>query len=215
MVGDIEMQPLGAHKSSSALSSMKTAPPENHLLHDSDEPLLPSVASGDRLAVNRCIRRYGPLVWSIARRLSPTPSDAEDAVQEIFLDIWRSADRFDRSRGSEKVFVTMLARRTLIDRLRNLRPRLRAETHIDEESEREGPATGRAERHAEVEEARQLLERLPLPQQRVIALSLVQGMSHAEISDSTGLPLGTVKTLLRRGIVRVRELLSERGSHER
>jgi len=209
MVGDIELPRLGAKKSSSALSIMKPAPPEHHLLQDSDEPLLPIVAGGDRLAVTRCIRRYGPLVWSIARRLSPTPADAEDAVQEIFLDIWRNAARFDRTRGSEKVFVTMLARRTLIDRLRNLRPRLRAETHIDEESECEGPETGRAERHAEVEEARQLLEQLPLPQQRVIALSLVQGMSHAEISDSTGLPLGTVKTMLRRGIVRVRELLSK------
>jgi RNA polymerase sigma-70 factor (ECF subfamily) len=209
MVGDIELPRLGAKKSSSALSIMKPAPPEHHLLQDSDEPLLPIVAGGDRLAVTRCIRRYGPLVWSIARRLSPTPADAEDAVQEIFLDIWRNAARFDRTRGSEKVFVTMLARRTLIDRLRNLRPRLRAETHIDEESDCEGPETGRAERHAEVEEARQLLEQLPLPQQRVIALSLVQGMSHAEISDSTGLPLGTVKTMLRRGIVRVRELLSK------
>jgi len=209
MVKEIELQRLGDNKSSSALSIMKHALPETHRIQESDEPLLPTVASGDRLAVSRCIRRYGPLVWSIARRLSPTPSDAEDAVQEIFLDIWRNAARFDRTRGSEKVFVTMLARRTLIDRLRSFRPRLRAETAIDEESECEGPSTGRAERAAEVEEARQLLARLPLPQQRVIALSLVHGMSHAEISESTGLPLGTVKTMLRRGIVRVRELLSE------
>ncbi len=189
---------------------MKHALPETHLIQDTDEPLLPSVASGDRLAVSRCIRRYGPIVWSIARRLSPTPADAEDAVQEIFLDVWRHAHRFDRALGSEKVFVTMLARRTLIDRLRSFRPRLRVETNLEEEdSEREGPATGRAERAVEVEEARQLLARLPVPQQRVIALSLVQGMTHAEIAESTGLPLGTVKTMLRRGIVRVRELLSD------
>jgi RNA polymerase sigma-70 factor (ECF subfamily) len=177
---------------------------------DSDEPLLPLVAGGDRLAVSRCIRRYGPLVWSIARRLSPTSEDAEDAVQEIFLDVWRHAGRFDAARGSEKVFVTLLARRTLIDRLRGLKSRLRAEIPLDDDWAVEGPATGRAERDAEVEEARALLGRLPPTQQRVIALSLVHGMSHAEISHSVGMPLGTVKTLLRRGIARVREpILSE------
>jgi RNA polymerase sigma-70 factor (ECF subfamily) len=180
-----------------------------HVLSEpSDEPLLPLVASGDRMAVSRCIRRYGPLVWSIARRLSPTSEDAEDAVQEIFVDIWRHARRFDGTRGSEKVFVTMLARRTLIDRLRSLRPRLRAEMPIEDVLEQEGPATSRAERDAELEEARELLRRLPPAQQRVIALSLAHGMSHAEISNSTGLPLGTVKTMLRRGVMRVRALLA-------
>ena len=94
---------------------------DNHRLSDADEPLLPLVAGGDREAATRCIRRYGPLVWSIALRLSPTLQDAEDAVQEIFLDIWRHAARFDATRGSEKVFVTILARRKLIDRCRRQR----------------------------------------------------------------------------------------------
>ena len=177
------------------------------MIDDSDEPLLPRVAAGERLAVQRCIRRYGPIVWSIARRMSPTPADAEDAVQEIFLDVWRHAGRFDRSIGSEKVFVTVLARRTLIDRLRGSQGRLRAEMPLDEGWEHEGPATHRAERDVEVAEARDLLARLPEVQQRVIALSLAHGMSHAEISSSTGMPLGTVKTMLRRGIARMRALL--------
>jgi RNA polymerase sigma-70 factor (ECF subfamily) len=178
------------------------------LIDDSDEPLLPRVAAGERLAVQRCIRRYGPIVWSIARRLSPTPADAEDAVQEIFLDVWRHAGRFDPTLGSEKVFVTLLARRTLIDRLRGCRGRLRAEMPLNDGWDHEGPSTNRAERDVEVDEARQLLARLPELQQRVIALSLVHGMSHAEISASTALPLGTVKTMLRRGIARMRSLLA-------
>jgi len=178
------------------------------LIDDSDEPLLPRVAAGESLAVQRCIRRYGPIVWSIARRLSPTQADAVDAVQEIFLDIWRHAGRFDRTLGSEKVFVTLLARRTLIDRLRGCRSRLRAEIPLEEGWEHEGPASNRAERDAEVEEARQVLARLPEVQQRVIALSLAHGMSHAEIAAHTSLPVGTVKTMLRRGIARVRGLLA-------
>src|SRR5580698_11098039 len=80
--------------------------------------MLQRIASGDSAAVRECIDEYGPLVWSIARRLSRTPSDAEDATQEIFLDIWRSAGRFDESQGSDKVFIAMIARRRLIDRLR-------------------------------------------------------------------------------------------------
>jgi RNA polymerase sigma-70 factor (ECF subfamily) len=182
---------------------MTQATNDNPQEQPGDAPLLPEVAVGDRAAVNRCIRRYGPLVWSMARRLSPTPEDAEDAVQEIFINIWRYAARFDASRGSEKVFIAVLARRTLIDRLRGMKSRLAAETPMDREAEEEGPPTLRAERDAEVEQARQILGQLPLPQQRVIALSLVHGMSHGEIAERLAMPLGTVKTLLRRGIQRV------------
>ena len=73
--------------------------------------VLQRIASGDSAAVRECIDQYGPLVWSIARRLSRTPADAEDAAQEVFLDIWRSASRFDASQGSDKVFIAMIARR--------------------------------------------------------------------------------------------------------
>jgi RNA polymerase sigma-70 factor (ECF subfamily) len=182
---------------------MTQASHDNPLEQPGDLPLLPDVAAGDLVAVNRCIRRYGPLVWSMARRLSPTPEDAEDAVQEIFINIWRYAARFDTTRGSEKVFVAVLARRTLIDRLRGMKSRLAVETPLDPGADAEGPPTLRAERDAEVEQARQILGQLPLPQQRVIALSLVHGLSHGEIAARLAMPLGTVKTLLRRGIQRV------------
>ena len=179
-------------------------------IEDAGDPLLPVVANGDRGAVNDCIRRYGSLVWSLARRLSPTPSDAEDAVQEIFFDLWRHAARFDPARGSEKVFVTVVARRRLIDRIRGSRTRLAAETPLDETMQFEASPSTRAERDTEVEEARTILDQLPPPQQRVISLSLVQGMSHGEIASTLNLPLGTVKTMIRRGILRVRAMLSLR-----
>src|SRR5436190_14026687 len=81
-----------------------------------EAPLLGRVAAGDEAAVRECLARYGGLVWSIARRFEP--SDAEDAVQEIFLDLWKSAARFDRAVASETAFVAMIARRRLIDRRR-------------------------------------------------------------------------------------------------
>ena len=79
---------------------------------------LQRVGNGDRSAIAECLQYYGGLVWSIARRLSPNKEDAEDAVQDIFFDLWRNAGRFDPEQGSEKVFITMIARRRLIDRLR-------------------------------------------------------------------------------------------------
>ena len=65
------------------------------------EPLLPRIAAGDERAVRDCLARYGALVWSLARRWSPDGGDAEDAVQEIFIDLWRTAARYDTSRTSE------------------------------------------------------------------------------------------------------------------
>src|SRR5437016_3201627 len=82
------------------------------------EDLLPRVAAGDAPAVEQCLDRYGGLIWSIALRFSASRADAEDAVQEVFIDLWKSAARFDRVRAAEATFVAMIARRRLIDRKR-------------------------------------------------------------------------------------------------
>jgi RNA polymerase sigma-70 factor, ECF subfamily len=79
---------------------------------------LPGVAAGDRAAMRRCIDRYSDLVWSLALRLSPSRSDAEDAVQDVFVSLWQNAAKFDPTKGSEPTFVAVIARRRLIDRLR-------------------------------------------------------------------------------------------------
>jgi RNA polymerase sigma-70 factor, ECF subfamily len=172
-----------------------------------DEDLLPRIAAGDRHAVAGCIRRYGPLVWTMARRFSVTVSDAEDAVQEIFTDLWTHAGRYDARRGKERVYVTILARRRLIDRRRSSRRRYEEEVPLDEVPESAAPAGSHAERDADIELARHVLAQLPTVQQRAIMLSLAHGYSHAEVARHTGLPLGTVKTQVRRGILRVRALL--------
>jgi RNA polymerase sigma-70 factor (ECF subfamily) len=80
--------------------------------------LLSRVAAGDKDAVEACLTRFGNLVWSLARRFLASRADAEDAVQEIFIELWSSAARYDSSKSSETTFVAMLARRRLIDRLR-------------------------------------------------------------------------------------------------
>jgi RNA polymerase sigma-70 factor (ECF subfamily) len=171
------------------------------------DSVLTRIARGDAAAVAECIDEFGALVWSLARRLTPNRADAEDAVQEIFVDVWKSAARFDARQGSERMFVATIARRRLIDRLRRIgaRPELALGTDLDTLGFAE-PGTG-GELAAEAEQAAAAVRELSAEQQRVIELAVVHGLSHSEIATHTGLPLGTVKTQIRRGILRVRELL--------
>ncbi len=171
------------------------------------ESLMTRVARGDDAAVAEIIDQYGSLVWAIARRLTRNPSDAEDAVQEIFTDVWRSAHRFDANAGSEKVFITTIARRRLIDRMRRVANRVQMESadNLDELGFHT-PDTA-ADVSVEAEQAARVLQKLRPEQRQVIELSVMQGLSHSEIAAVTGMPLGTVKTFMRRGLIEVRELM--------
>ena len=177
------------------------------------EPLLPRIAAGDERAVRDCVARYGALVWSLARRWSPDGSEAEDAVQEVFIDLWRTAARYDASRTSEAGWVAMIARRRLIDRARR-RERLPALESIPDdfdvasESERDLDSEWRAE------QARAVLRELPPAQRRMLELSLLHGRTHDEIARETETPLGTVKSHIRRGLQRARDLLAARTRDE-
>jgi RNA polymerase sigma-70 factor (ECF subfamily) len=177
------------------------------------EPVLLAVARGDRDGVARCIEQYAPMIWSMARRMSATTADAEDAVQEIFLDLWRYARRYDPTKGSEKVFVAVLARRRLIDRVRQTQRRLAVEEPLETGHLSQLSSSAPAEQDAEIAEARWLLEQLPALHQEAIALSLLGGLSHGEIALRLGWPLGTVKTVIRRGILRMKELMDARLPH--
>ncbi|MCB1055078.1 MAG: sigma-70 family RNA polymerase sigma factor [Acidobacteria bacterium] len=169
------------------------------------EPLLPRVAAGDPGAVEECIRRYRGLVWWSARRMAG--ADAEDAVQEIFIELWSQAARYDPTRSSEAAFVTMIARRRLIDRRRRLDRRPSVDPLETASGELELPAPDDVEAAAEVSLARRAIDRLDAKERRAVILSVVYGMSHGEIARHTELPLGTVKTYVRRGLERVRAAL--------
>lgn len=167
---------------------------------EKEQSLLVRVARGDASAARDCVDRYGPLVWSLARRHTASAADAEDAVQDIFLSLWRSAGRFEPERSTEAGFVAMIARRRLIDLLRQ---RVRTDPatlpvdvyeRLDMEDRIEASRVGRA------------LSELRPEQRRVLLLSTAQGLSQEEIAESTGMPLGTVKAHARRGLLRLREL---------
>lgn len=177
------------------------------------EPLLPRIAAGDERAVSECVARYGPLVWSLARRWSSDPSDAEDAVQEIFIDLWRTAARYDLSRTSEAGWVAMIARRRLIDRARR-RERLPAMESIPDDFDIPDESERDLDREWRAEQARAVLRELPPAQRRMLELSLLHGKTHDEIARETETPLGTVKSHIRRGLQRARDLLTARTRDE-
>ncbi len=185
----------------------------------SNQPsVLDRVARGEPGAAEECVRRYGDLVWSVARRLSggALRADADDAVQEIFVDLWRSAGRFDPTVASEAAFVVMIARRRLIDRIRRATRRPPG-VQLAEGAEQHVPAraTGPtdAERLAGAEDAAialRAIDSLSPEQQRCIRLAVQHGYTHTQVAEITGLPLGTVKTHVRRGLLRVREAIESK-----
>ena len=169
--------------------------------------LLKRIAGGDSTAVRECIAQYGGLVWSLARRLSRTSADAEDATQEIFLALWQNAGRFDESKGSEKLFIAMLARRRLIDRLRKTRIEPPMDSSPEILDSLTDPGAG-SEASIEAEQARRALEELRPEQRQVLELGLLHGLTQSQIAARLKMPLGTVKSLMRRGLMRVREVMN-------
>jgi RNA polymerase sigma-70 factor (ECF subfamily) len=169
------------------------------------ESILERVARGDQQAVRQCIDEFGGLVWAIARRMTRSRADAEDAVQDIFIDVWRSAARYDASQGSEKVFVTTIARRRLIDRIRRGRMNAMMDGEEALEDLRFAEKGNEGEILAEAERAAQVVARLRPDQRKVLRMGLLEGLTHSEIATATGMPLGTVKTQMRRGLIQVRQ----------
>ena len=171
--------------------------------------ILQRVASGEASAVDECLETYGGLVWSLARRFCPRHEDAEDAVQDTFVDIWRNAERFDPEIASEATYITMIARRRLIDRYRRS-GRSPDTTVLDEENVTAGSDHEKGvEVSEEAAHARELMQQLRPKEREVLELSVSQGMSQSQIAETIDMPLGTVKTHARRGLIRLRELLGE------
>jgi len=170
-------------------------------------PYLPRIAAGETDLIQDCIDQYGALIWSMALRRCPSRQDAEDAVQEIFIDVWKSAKRFDEAIASEKAFIAMIARRRLIDRRRRRDRSLDTTPITPVMEETRLFAEGNVEHHAEIALAERAIAKLQPKERDVVLLSVHQGFSHSQIAEQTGLPLGTVKTYVRRGLQRVRDML--------
>ncbi len=170
-----------------------------------DEALLPRIAAGDLGAVEACIERYSRLVWSLARTLSKDLNEVEDVVQEIFIDVWKSAARFDGERASETTFIATIARRRVIDRRRRNSRRPEHEELEAESSVVEDHVLEDLSQREEAAQALRAVKALDAPRRDVLLLGIVEGLTHTQIASRTGMPLGTVKSHARRGLLEVTE----------
>ena len=172
--------------------------------------LLQRVGVGDTGAMLACMERFRGLIWSLVRRSCSNAADADDVVQEIFISLWSSAHRFDPTIASESTFVSVIARRRLIDRTRQ-RMRRPAPGSIIQDVELDRNELPRCQIKEAGAIAHVAMEKLRPEQHQVLHLSIECGCSHEQIATSTGLPLGTVKTHARRGLQKLRDALIESG----
>lgn len=178
---------------------------------------LEQVADGDSAAVQRCVESYGSLVYRLARRyLDHAPAEVDDAVQEVFIEVWLNAKRFDPSLGSEAAFIATIAHRRIIDRQRQVTSRKRMEKRAAIVAEiKPAWSTTLQEGGVDVtnvyrDELTKSLKGLPADEQAVIWLSVYHGLSHRQIASATDSPVGTVKTRLRRAMMSITKALVDR-----
>ena len=171
--------------------------------------VLTRIAAGDRSAVDDCLDRYGGLIWSLAKRWIGNADDAEDAVQEIFVELWQQAGRFDPAVAAEATFVAMIARRRLIDRKRKQGRLPAMEPIIPEtvDASVSSDVDDQLVRGEETAQAKECLEKLSSTQQKVLKLSVHHGASHSVIAGKLSLPLGSVKSYARRGLIQLRDCM--------
>jgi len=187
---------------------METEAPDNPL------HLIQRMATGDRDAFARFYDRYAALVLTFATRLLQVRADAEDLLQEVFLQVWRQAKSYDQARGSPEAWIMTITRSRAIDKLRSRRRRDESAGSPQVSSPLDGVA--KVENGAAESEARLTvhgaLAHLPEAQRVVLELAYFDGFTQAEIAARLGEPLGTVKTRLRAGLERLRGFLGVKSS---
>ncbi len=172
-----------------------------------DDGILHAVAQGMERAMQQCVTRYSGLVWSIASRYVKNHSCVEDVVQETFTDLWKSANRYDPAVASESTFIGMLARRRAIDFVRKESRQPQFEPLPDAEFLPHSSTEPTPFIRSESVDIIAAIQDLPEETRHIFSLHFDEGMTHPEISEKTGLPLGTIKTRLRRGLIEVRNKL--------
>jgi len=176
--------------------------------------LIHRIAAQNRDAFSQFYDRYAPIVYALALRMLRAQSDAEDLLQEVFLQVWRQAAGYSVERGSPEAWLINIARSRAIDKLRAIRRRERSFVLTDdpaaaESSDNVETAAGASETRLIMNSA---LANLPEAQRRVLELAYFDGLSQTEIAARLAEPLGTVKTRMRSGIQRLRGMLGTQAA---
>ena len=179
---------------------------------NNDVEVIKAIAARDEAALALLYDRYRVVVFGLLMRILNNREEAEDVLQEVFLQVWRKADDFDETRGRPFTWLVTLARSRGIDRLRSLATRERiteaGAKEVSEEIPDAASDTFKSEQRGLVNSA---LAQLPEEQKRPLMLAYFEGLTQSEIATNLGAPLGTVKTRMRSGLTKLRELLAGQG----
>lgn len=171
---------------------------------DGDVQVLNRIRRGEEQAMAALYDRYSRVVYSVALRVLRDAASAEDVLQEVFLGVWRHPEKFIATRGNLGGWLAVVARNRSIDMLRRKRP-----SEQVEEVQLASPfnLAAEAERNRMMERARTIILRLPPDQRKTLEMAFFDGLTHSEIAEMTGDPLGTVKTRIRSALITLRKEL--------
>ncbi|MEP6570547.1 MAG: sigma-70 family RNA polymerase sigma factor [Acidobacteriota bacterium] len=173
-----------------------------------DVELLHAVARGDEAALARLYDAYRVILFGLLVRILNSREEAEDILQDVFIQVWRRAKDFDETRGRPFTWLITLARSRAIDRLRQLGARQRLATGAaQEQTETVSDALSDTIKVAERETVRQALAKLTEEQRHTLVLAYFDGLTQSEIATKLNAPLGTIKTRMRSGMIKLRALL--------
>lgn len=182
-------------------------------LDTAEDALLVTAARGDQAAFASLYDRIAPVVHGVVRRVVRDPAQSEEVTQEVMVEVWRTAVRFDPDRGAARTWILTMAHRRAIDRVRaeqasrNRTQRVASRQHardFDDVSER-------VEVDLEHEQVRGALGALTDLQRQAVELAYYQGYTYREVAELLDTPLGTVKTRMRDGLIRLRDALGVAG----
>ena len=190
---------------------------------DDDAALMEAIASGDVACFERLYERHGGVVFATCLRILRDRAEAEEVLEEVFWEIWARRDRYDRSRSAPFSYLMTLARSRALDRLRFRKRREGVWLELDE-ADRNALATASGDGANPFENASAVqrrvaidraLEEIPPPHRRAVEMNFFQGLSHREIAERLGDPLGTVKTHIRQGLLALRKVLRSLDERDR
>lgn len=191
MVEPVPLRAVGGHREPTSLDSLLTA-----------------VARGDEPAFDHLYDRTSPAVFGLARRVVRDPARAEEVAQEVFLQVWQTATRFDPSRGGAKTWILTLAHRRAVDAVRRDQSSSDRERRYDWSG---GPDFDNVQEevatHLEHEQVRRCLQNLTDLQREAVTLAYFGGYTYAEVSTLLEANTATVKTRMRDGLIRLRDCL--------
>jgi RNA polymerase sigma-70 factor (ECF subfamily) len=175
--------------------------------------LLQRTGKGDRQSFEQLYERFSGVLFSTAYRVLNSPEAAEDVLQDVFLQIWEKAPLYDPQRGKPLTWAVTLTRNKAIDRLRSVQRRSRLQDDVEREAQTLSSSTGAARsmlssRWRKGKLVREAIQKLSKDQREAIELAFFSGLTQTEIAEKLQEPLGTVKARIRRGMMKLRDVLA-------